>query len=67
VLGLAAIALLGALALLLRVLGAGMRHLGLLAERLYDLPLFAPLWLEARAASAAARRDDVHALQEVRT
>jgi hypothetical protein len=51
VLGLIGIALLRALAILLRVLGNGFRHLGTLAERLYDLPLFVPLWLEAKAAA----------------
>ncbi len=28
-------------------------HIGKLLERLYDLPLFVPLWLEARAKAAA--------------
>ena len=49
VLGLVGIGLLRALALVLRVLGNGFRHLGTLAERLYDLPLFVPLWLESQA------------------
>ena len=53
VLGLAGIAILRAFALLLRVLGNGFRHLGTLAERLYDLPLFLPLWLEARRSAKA--------------
>lgn len=53
VLGLAGIAVLRAFALLLRVLSNGFRHLGTLAERLYDLPLFVPLWLEARLTTAA--------------
>jgi hypothetical protein len=53
VLGLVGIALLRAFALLLRVLSNGFRHLGTLAERLYDLPLFVPLWLESRLASAS--------------
>ena len=48
VLGLVGIGLMRALALVLRVLGNGFRHLGTLAERLYDLPLFVPLWLESR-------------------
>ena len=48
VVGLAGIGLLRVLALLLRVLGNGFRHLGTLTERLYDLPLFVPLWLETR-------------------
>jgi hypothetical protein len=48
VVGLIGIAVLQALALVLRLLGNGARHLGALACRLYDLPLFAPLWIEAR-------------------
>ena len=48
VLGLTGIGLMRALALVLRVLGNGFRHLGTLTERLYDLPLFVPLWLESR-------------------
>ena len=48
VVGLIGIALLQALALLLRLLGNASRHLGSLAQRLYDLPLFVPLWIEAR-------------------
>jgi hypothetical protein len=51
VLGIAGIWALRALALLLRVLSNGFRHLGTLAERLYDLPLFVPLWLESRASA----------------
>jgi len=60
VVGLIGSALLQALALLLRVLGNGCRHLGALACRLYDMPLFVPLWIESRlsggngAARAAA-------------
>ena len=56
VVGLTGIAILRALALILRVLGNGCRHLGVLAQRVYDLPLFVPLWIEARAA-AATRKD----------
>jgi hypothetical protein len=52
VLGLTGIAILRALALILRVLGNGARHFGVLAQRLYDLPLFLPLWVEARTATA---------------
>jgi hypothetical protein len=48
VVGLIGIALLQSLALLLRLLGNGARHLGALACRLYDLPLFGPLWIEMR-------------------
>jgi hypothetical protein len=65
VLGLAGIALLRAFALLLRVLSNGFRHLGTLAERLYDLPLFVPLWLESRF-TAAARPDGGHKVREAR-
>ena len=65
VLGLIGIALLRALALVLRVLGNGFRHFGTLAERLYDLPLFVPLWLEARAAANkdAADKENERATQ----
>jgi hypothetical protein len=52
VVGLIGIALLQALALLLRLLGNGFRHVGALACRLYDLPLFGPLWLETRLRQA---------------
>jgi hypothetical protein len=55
VVGLTGIAVLRVLALVLRVLGNGCRHLGALAERVYDLPLFVPLWIEARSAAAAAQ------------
>jgi hypothetical protein len=34
--------------LALRLLAGAFRYLGLLAEQLYDLPLFIPLWLEER-------------------
>jgi hypothetical protein len=53
VVGLAGIGVLRAFALVLRVLSNGFRHLGTLAERLYDLPLFVPLWLESRLTAAA--------------
>jgi hypothetical protein len=44
-------------------------HIGKLLERLYDLPLFVPLWLEARAKAAAneARAQEVAPVQEVQT
>src|SRR5882757_3007650 len=51
VLGLIGIGFMRAVALLLRVFGNGMRHIGTLAERLYDLPLFVPLWIETRVAA----------------
>ncbi|HEY4645675.1 MAG TPA: hypothetical protein VIH25_05290, partial [Steroidobacteraceae bacterium] len=66
VLGLAGIATLRALALLLRVLSNGFRHLGTLAERLYDLPLFVPLWLEARLAASADRSVVSREMREAR-
>jgi len=53
VVGLAGIALLQAMALLLRLLGNASRHLGGIARRLYDLPLFVPLWIETRMREAA--------------
>jgi hypothetical protein len=53
VVGLTGIALLQALALLLRLLGNASRHLGTLARRIYDLPLFVPLWIETRMRTAA--------------
>ncbi|MGH7880260.1 MAG: hypothetical protein ACREQD_12300, partial [Candidatus Binataceae bacterium] len=56
VVGLIGIALLQALALILRLLGNGCRHLGVLARRVYDLPLFVPLWIEARTRVAAAQQ-----------
>ena len=55
VVGLAASALLQALALVLRLLGNGCRHLGSLACRVYDLPLFVPLWIETRMLVGNAR------------
>jgi hypothetical protein len=51
VLGLIGIGIMRVLSLLLRVFGNGMRHIGTLAERLYDLPLFVPLWIESRVAA----------------
>jgi hypothetical protein len=65
VLGLVGIGLLRVVALVLRVLGNGSRHLGTLAERLYDLPLFVPLWLESRLAANGRTRQPVENVQEV--
>jgi hypothetical protein len=48
VVGLIGIAILNAVALVLRLFGNGFRHLGALACRVYDLPLFVPLWIETR-------------------
>jgi hypothetical protein len=58
VLGLVAIGVLRASSLVLRVLSSGFRHLGTLMERLYDLPLFVPLWLETRFAQQRAAEND---------
>jgi len=55
VLGLIGIGSMRAIALLLRVFGNGMRHIGTLLERLYDLPLFVPLWIESRVAANQGR------------
>ncbi|MDB6044024.1 MAG: hypothetical protein JWM63_2575 [Gammaproteobacteria bacterium] len=54
VMGLTAIGMLRALSLILRVAGNGSRHLGTLAQQMYDLPLFVPLWIETRMAAAAS-------------
>jgi len=54
VLGLFSIGILKAVALVFRVLSGGARHLGALMQRLYDLPLFLPLWIEGRMAVARA-------------
>jgi hypothetical protein len=68
VLGLAGIAALRALALVLRVLSNGMRHLGRLAQHVYDLPLFVPLWLTNRASGGEPdRASDRPAVQGART
>jgi hypothetical protein len=67
VVGLFGIGLLRIMALLLRVLGNGTRHLGTLMEKLYDLPLFVPLWLEGRLSNGNGKhhRHDVEDLREV--
>ena len=59
VVGLVGIGLMRFLALLLRVLGNTFRHLGTLLERLYDLPLFVPLWLESRRAENPDGKSEV--------
>jgi len=48
VVGLAAIWMLRALALVLRATGTTMLYLGTLLNHVYDLPLFVPLWLDER-------------------
>jgi hypothetical protein len=57
VVGLIGIGVLRALALILRVLGNGIRHLGALFEKIYDLPLFVPLWVESRLNQAGGLRE----------
>lgn len=65
VLGICGIAVLRAVALVFRVLSNAFLHIGKLLERLYDLPLFVPLWLEARATAARTDRSpDVGSVQE---
>jgi hypothetical protein len=67
VLGIVGIALLRFVALVLRVLSSIVRHLGTLTQRIYDLPLFVPLWLEARMKHRLERPDDLENVSEVRT
>src|SRR6516225_860257 len=73
VVGLIGIALLNALALVLRLLGNASRHLGGIARRVYDLPLFVPLWIETRMREAARQAANAQgavpseAWKEVRT
>jgi hypothetical protein len=50
--------------LILRVLGNAFRHLGTLLERVYDLPIFLPLWIEARAAANAAAEQPAQPQEE---
>lgn len=66
VVGLAGIALLRALALILRVLSNAFRQLGTLAQRFYDLPLFVPLWLEGRLSGGPQRRALGNSMREAR-
>src|SRR5712671_1249253 len=66
VLGLIGIGFMRAISLLLRVFGNGMRHIGTLAERIYDLPLFVPLWIESRvAANQASHEREVASIKEL--
>ena len=67
VVGLLGIAVLRALALTLRLFGNASRHLGALAQRVYDLPLFAPLWIEKRLRAAAREAANAHASVERRS
>jgi len=65
VLGLVGIGILRALALVLRVLASAFRHLGTLLARVYDLPLFVPLWLETRLAANGRALQPTEELREV--
>jgi hypothetical protein len=67
VLGIIGIAILRSLALVLRVVSSLIRHLGTLGQRIYDLPLFVPLWLEARMTARAEHATDLETGSEVRT
>jgi hypothetical protein len=67
VIGLVAIAFLQVLALALRVVGNASRHIGVLAARVYDLPLFVPLWIETRMRAAAREAAHAHGSVEGRS
>jgi hypothetical protein len=67
VVGLAGLAVLQALALILRLLGNASRHFGVLARRIYDLPLFVPLWLESRWHAPAHEAPPSHGSLERRS
>lgn len=63
VLGVVAMGAMRAVALTMRMLGNASRHLGSLAERVYDLPLCLPLWFEARFAAQREIRSEAPELQ----
>jgi hypothetical protein len=65
VLGLIGIGFMRALSLLLRVFGNGMRPVGTLIERIYDLPLFFPLWIESRVAANQAAPEPAVSMNHV--
>ena len=67
VVGLVGIALLQTLALILRLLGNASRHLGTLARRVYDLPLFVPLWIETRMRAVGRETANDHGSLERRS
>lgn len=58
VIGAFIIGILRLIALTLRVLSNGFRHLGILANAVYDLPLFLPLWIETRLAGSRQYHDE---------
>ncbi|MCW8825621.1 MAG: hypothetical protein OQK78_04275, partial [Gammaproteobacteria bacterium] len=55
VLGMVSVALLYALAGLLRIIGNGSRHTGQVVLNLYDLLIFAPLWVEQKLVARSSR------------
>lgn len=55
VVGLFGIGLLRFISLALRLLGNAFRYLGVLAEQIYDLPLFIPLWMEERTSESSGK------------
>ncbi|HEY8519831.1 MAG TPA: hypothetical protein VIN61_07115 [Gammaproteobacteria bacterium] len=63
VLGLCGIGVLKTVHLLLRLLGTLFTHLGTVLVRLYDIPIFMPLWIEAayRKRESSERRRDGYA------
>lgn len=58
VFGVVIMGLLRSLALAMRIAGNAFKHMGTLAERLYDLPLCLPLWLETRLALRRYTRNE---------
>ena len=64
VIGLLIMGLLSVVSLSLRVLGNLVRQSGILALHLYDLLIFAPLWIEAQLAARRTRRQAVVAAQQ---
>ena len=64
VVGVLAMGALRLLAALMRIAGNGCRHFGTLAERLYDFPLFLPLWLEEKATRKRAAAAELEVVPE---
>lgn len=56
VIGFASVGMLRAAALVLRLIGNVFRHGGTLTQHVYDLPIFVPLWIEARIGQRKKRR-----------
>lgn len=64
VLGLVAMGILNLLALALRVTGNLLRQIGVLCLHLYDLIIFAPLWIEDRLGARRQRQAQAEAARE---